>query len=240
MKKTLMLLISVFLLTGCQSVDEEALKNEIKNEILEELSFTDTFLQDQILDITSDIESYTVAIEVEISGSTSIGSGVIISKDNNTYEILTNEHVIRYADSIEIYVPSLNKYFLASVVKTNADEDLAIISVTTTDSLSIYNIISVDYSVGQLVLAVGTSTSIDYANTITLGIISNISETRIQHDAAINSGNSGGPLFNLNGELIGINVSKINTTSVGNSTINVEGMGFSIPINTIIDFINEE
>lgn len=243
MKKTLIIILSIFLLTGCNSIDEEQLKSELKQEIkteLEiELSQNYLDLNGHLQDISSQIELYTVAIKVEISSSISIGSGIIIKQDDNTYQILTNEHVVRYADKIEVYIPSLDVYFEATLEKESIENDLAILTITTSEILNVYTIMDVEYNVGEMVLAVGTSTSIEYVNTITLGIVSSISSERIQHDAAINSGHSGGPLFNLNGELIGINVSKINVTTVGNSTVNVEGMGFSIPISSVLLFVNE-
>ena len=243
MKKIIIILISMVLLTGCQSIDKDQLKSdlkqEIKSELIEELSNDYLNIDEHLQEITSIIKSYTVAIKIEISSSVSIGSGIIIKQDDNSYQILTNEHVIRYADKIEVYIPSLNKYFEATLEKENTNEDLAIISITTTDILSVYTVTDIEYSVGQLVLAVGTATSLDFANTVTLGIISNITDERIQHDAAINTGNSGGPLFTINGMLIGLNVSKINSTTVGNSIINVEGMGFCIPIEKVLLFLDE-
>ena len=164
---------------------------------------------------------------------------MLYSKNDNEYLILTNEHVIRYADSIEVYIPYKDIYVNATVSRSSIDVDLAILSINTLVELEVYEIKDVDYSIGEMVLACGTAISLDYANSITLGIISNIDDNRIQHDASINNGNSGGPLFNLNGELIGINVSKINTTYIGNTQVFVEGIGFSIGITDVISFLNE-
>lgn len=239
MKKILGLFMCLFLL-GCNSIDEDLLKSEIKSELQEDFIFDINDLNKHMIDITNQITIYTVAIIVTINEESSVlGSGFIYNKEGNTYSILTNEHVIRYASSIEVYLPIQDKYIAATVNKTSQEDDLAILDIISPDELDVYNIINVDYSIGELVLAVGASTSIDYINTVTLGIISNVSDNLIQHDAAINNGSSGGPLFNINGDLIGLNCSKINTNYYGGATVFVEGMGFAIDINTIISFINE-
>ena len=180
-------------------------------------------------------KTYTMAYVANILNL----QGLLYSKNDNEYLILTNEHVIRYADSIEVYIPYKDIYVNATVSRSSIDVDLAILSINTLVELEVYEIKDVDYSIGEMVLACGTAISLDYANSITLGIISNIDDNRIQHDASINNGNSGGPLFNLNGELIGINVSKINTTYIGNTQVFVEGIGFSIGITDVISFLNE-
>jgi serine protease Do len=238
MRKILVIVLLVFM-TGCTTVDEEQLKNDIKEEILEEIQFDPSLFNEHLIEISSSINKWTVAIEVTVGETTTIGSGIIYSNDENEYLILTNEHVVRYADSIEVFIPSQDIYITATIVKTDTELDLAILSISTLTELSYLEIVDVEYQIGEIVLACGTPISQEYPNSITLGIISNIYGNTIQHDASINIGNSGGPLFNLYGELIGINVSKINTTYIGNNTVFVEGMGFSIGIDTIILFISE-
>lgn len=238
MKKVLIIGL-ILLLSGCSNIDTELLKEEIKAELQEEMVFSYEDLNNHLVNVTESIKSYTVSIVVTLSDDTEIiGSGIIYEKDGNDYKILTNEHVLRYAQSISVYIPSYDTYYEANLVDSDNNIDLAIITITTLDELSVYNIKLVSYSVGEFVLAVGASTSIDYSNSVTLGIISRVEDNSIQHDAAINSGNSGGPLFNLNGDLIGINVSKITVTYNGNTPVYVEGMGFSIPIEIVNEYIN--
>jgi serine protease Do len=238
MKKILILCL-LLLLSGCTTVDEEALKEDIKNELLEEIAFDPDDFNQHLQQISEEITQYTVAIQVDLGETETFGSGLLFDKEGTTYSIITNEHVIRYHDSIEIYVPHLDKYFEATVLAEDGVLDLAVLTFSSNDDLSIYTIEPVTYQVGEIVLAVGSSTSLDYANTITLGIISRTEENIIQHDASINNGNSGGPLFNLNGQLIGINFSKLNTTYSGTTRIFVEGMGFARPIEDIITFLND-
>lgn len=237
--KKLILVILLLSIAGCSNIDEDQLKEEIIEELRDEIGFNPTIFNEHLITISNNIDKWTVAIEVTVGENTVIGSGLLYSKNDNEYFIITNEHVIRYADSIEIYIPYKDIYISATVLRSNIEFDLAILSISTLTELEVYQIVDIEYQIGEMVLACGTATSLDYANSITLGIISNIDGNTIQHDASINNGNSGGPLFNLNGELIGINVSKINTTYIGNTQVFVEGIGFSIGIDDIILFLNE-
>ncbi|MBU1094332.1 MAG: trypsin-like peptidase domain-containing protein [Firmicutes bacterium] len=237
MRKIWILFLILFL-TGCQQIDEEALKAEIKNEVLEEIQSQTIDFNDHLKSISILAKNCSVALEITMPGDvSSIGSGVIYSKENNDYYILTNEHVIRYYLTLEVYLPNEDLYIAASVVKSDATVDLAILKISTIEPLSVCSIEPVTYEVGELVLSVGSPIGLEYCNTVTLGIISRIEVDLIQHDAAINPGNSGGPLFNMEGQIIGINSSRLNTTYSGNTVVSVEGIGFSIPLEIIIAFI---
>lgn len=265
--KKLLLVFSVLFLFGCENIDQEALKNELKEELSTEIKaeLTDEIkaelqlelsteindllndqyafdidnLNNHLIDISTAGKECTVSIDVTISETAfSNGTGIIYDKVGQEYYIITNEHLTRYNTSIEVYFPTTDTYEIATVVKESEDMDLAIIKVTATEQFNACELKEVEYEVGELVLAVGASVNIDYTNTVTLGIISRIDRNRIQHDAAINPGNSGGPLFNLKGEIVGINVSKINTTYSGSTKVTVEGMGFAIDIEEILLFIN--
>lgn len=239
MKKVLLLLL-VLVLTGCEQIDRDALKEEIKTELSEELAYDYTDFQEQLITVTHYVTSCTVAVEITLADQSQYhGSGMIFQKDGNQYYVLTNEHVIRYHTTIEVYIPSRDQYISATVERIDEEVDLAIISISSLQELQICTIETVEYAVGEFVLAVGAPVELEYANSVTLGIVSKIEPNRIQHDAAINLGNSGGPLFTLNGDFIGLNVSKLHTTPYGGSLVNVEGLGFAIPLETIIDFINE-
>ncbi len=237
MKKVLIFFL-ILILSGCTKIDEEQLKEEIKNELLEELAFSSDDLNNQLIELSSQISLYTVAIDVDLEESNTFGSGILISKEGNIYQVLTNEHTLRYQESVSVYIPHLDKYFAATILKEDQENDLALLEFSTSEELETYQIIEPTYQIGEIVLAVGSSSSLEYANTITMGIISRIDEIHIQHDAAINSGNSGGPLFNLQGELIGLNYSKVNTTYIGTNKVFVEGMGFAIPYQVLTEFLN--
>ena len=157
------------------------------------------------------------------------GSGVIITKDGY---VATNYHVVEGASGITVHVPDDGAY-RASVVGVDPDQDLAVLKI---DASGLTPAVLGDSSklmVGQTALAVGNPLG-ELGGTVTAGIISALdremsvegqSMVLLQTDAAINRGNSGGGLFNLYGELIGI----INAKSVGSG---IEGLGFAIPINT--------
>ncbi len=154
------------------------------------------------------------------------GSGLIV--DSNGH-IVTNNHVIGDATEIEVRFSDKTK-LIAHVIGKDQDTDLAVLKVTTTRPLSSARFgDSAGVKVGQWVLAVGNPFGLD--RTVTLGVVSGIGreninlsryENFIQTDASINPGNSGGPLFNLRGEVIGINTAIINFA---------QGIGFAIPSN---------
>jgi len=236
--KKLLIVFLVLILVGCQQINEDELKQEIKNEILEEMQSQIVDFNEQLKSVSSQAKNCTIVVEITLPDeSKSHGSGVIYEQDSNDYYVITNEHVIRYYQSIEVYLPNQDRYLSASFIKSDPTVDLAILKITTGEVLDICELEPVDYMVGELVLSVGTPIDLDYLNTVTLGIISKIDDDFIQHDAAVNPGSSGGPLFNLEGQIIGINVSKLNTTSSGGSNITVIGIGFSIPIEVVIEFI---
>lgn len=154
------------------------------------------------------------------------GSGLIIDSDGY---IITNNHVIGDATEIEVRFSDKTK-LVANVVGKDPDTDLALLKVTARHPLPNARFgDSASVKVGQWVLAVGNPFGLD--RTVTLGVVSGIGrenmnlsryENFIQTDASINPGNSGGPLFNLHGEVIGINTAIINFA---------QGIGFAIPSN---------
>jgi serine protease Do len=164
-----------------------------------------------------------------------LGSGVLYRKNNNTYYIVTNNHVIDKADKIKVTIGE-NKPYDAKLIGTDPDNDIAVISIDTKDNLKLARFgDSNNLSAGDIVIAIGNPFGL--SGTMTMGIISALGrndigagETRsltdfIQTDASINPGNSGGSLMNINGEVIGINT-LIYSQSGGNI-----GIGFAIPIN---------
>ncbi len=157
------------------------------------------------------------------------GSGVIISSDGY---IVTNNHVVEGAENITVTLQDGTTY-TAKLIGTDSDTDIAVIKIEATDlTVAVWS--TAEMKVGEEVLAVGNPLG-RYGGTVTNGIISALSRditiegtemTLIQTNAAVNPGNSGGGLFNLSGELIGIVNAKTTTSSSGTS---VEGIGFAIP-----------
>ena len=162
------------------------------------------------------------------------GSGLIVDRDGH---IVTNNHVIGDAMEVEVRFSDKTK-LIAQVIGKDPDTDLALLKVTTDRPLPSAPFgDSSAVKVGQWVLAVGNPFGLD--RTVTLGVVSGIGrenmnlsryENFIQTDASINPGNSGGPLFNLRGEVIGINTAIINFA---------QGIGFAIPSNMAKQVIDQ-
>ncbi|MCF7915129.1 MAG: Do family serine endopeptidase [Spirochaetaceae bacterium] len=160
-----------------------------------------------------------------------LGSGVIVEKRGNNYYILTNNHVVGKADEIKTVLTSGEEYS-ATIVGKDPRKDLALVKVSTGDSLPVAKLGNSDnLKIGDWVLAVGSP--FGFVSSVTAGIVSakgrsgpanNISEF-IQTDAAINRGNSGGALVNMQGEVIGIN------TWIAAPSGGSVGLGFAVPIN---------
>ncbi|MBQ8847979.1 MAG: trypsin-like peptidase domain-containing protein [Candidatus Gastranaerophilales bacterium] len=172
-----------------------------------------------------------VSIEADIDRGTSGGTGLIISKSGI---ILTSSHVIEHAKNIHVTTKSGKDYTARVLAILKNKNDLALIKIDTKEDLQLAKFGDSDLvKVGQRVLTIGCP--FGFKNTLTTGIISRIDYERnkIQTDAAINPGCSGGPLLNLNGEIIGINQSIYNPD---NNRSNI-GIGFALPSNYAVDFI---
>lgn len=171
--------------------------------------------------------------------STGSGSGVIIGKNDTELLIATNNHVVSGAESLTVcFNDDKDAVFDAKIKGTDADNDLAVIAIKLSDiSEDVLNSISVatlgdstQMEVGDQVVAIGNA--LGFGQSVTSGVISALDRevtiddttaTLMQTDAAINPGNSGGALFNMKGEVIGINSAKY-------ASDQVEGMGFAIPM----------
>ncbi len=160
------------------------------------------------------------------------GSGVIISSDGY---IITNHHVIEGADNISVLLPDKGRYD-AQLVGEDTLTDLALLQIDETGLTAMPLGDSNQLKVGETVAAIGNPLGY-FQQTVTAGIISAVDRqvrfpgsdfaySFVQTDALVNPGNSGGPLVNLDGEIIGINTAKI-------SLMGVEGIGLSIPSNTV-------
>ena len=188
--------------------------------------------------------------ELAVAGE---GSGVIYKKDGDTAYIVTNNHVISGAEKIDILLASGEK-LSGELVGADTYSDIAVIKIAADKVTTIAEFANSDtIKVGETAIAIGSPLGSVYANTVTQGIISSLSRTvtsqtedgqtistnAIQTDVAINPGNSGGPLINIQGQVIGINSSKITSSSVSSSGVAIEGMGFAIPSNDVVQIINQ-
>ncbi len=175
------------------------------------------------------------------------GSGVIYKKSGNTAYIVTNNHVVSGSNALQVIL-SNGKKVDAQLVGADSATDLAVLKINAANVKEVASFgNSNSIKAGQDVLAIGSPMGSEYANTVTKGIVSAKNRTLkagtdgtltsvIQTDAAINSGNSGGPLINMAGQVIGINSMKLSSDNDGSS---VEGIGFAIPSNEVVSIINQ-
>ena len=174
--------------------------------------------------------------EYQTSG---LGSGVIVRKTGNTYYVLTNNHVAGDATKISVKLND-GRSFEAKLVGTDDRIDIALISFETKDTIPVAKLGDSDkVKAGDICMAFGAP--LGYSQSVTQGIISAVGRSEshmsaisdyIQTDTAINQGNSGGPLVNIYGEVIGIN------TWIASQSGGSQGLGFAIPINNIKNSID--
>ncbi|MBX9851113.1 MAG: trypsin-like peptidase domain-containing protein [Cytophagaceae bacterium] len=213
---------------------QETLIKGLKVEIdsIREVTFVDKI---DPLSFATQGDLYKTCIESCVTVKTEFGhgSGVIISK---TGGILTNYHVIEDAKKIEIIFS--NELILeAEIIKVNEERDVAFLKVKAGSGFKCLPIHTGELSVGTDVLAIGTPEDISLGQSVTKGIVSGKRKIEgqiyIQTDVSINSGNSGGPLVNTKGEIVGIVVAKIKQAGT-------EGLGFAIPINEALKVLKIE
>lgn len=177
------------------------------------------------INVYEKINPAIVAIDAKIPTGVSSGSGCIINKNGT---ILTSSHVIDNSNNIEVTVANGEKYDALILEQTGLSKDLALIKINPKQPLKTVKFgDSSNVKVGQKVLAIGNP--FGFNGTLTQGIVSRIDykKNKIQTDAAINPGSSGGPLVNTTGEVIGINQAIYNP----DDNVSNIGIGFAIPIN---------
>lgn len=182
-----------------------------------------------------------VSITCTLSSGISSGTGVIFS---DTGYIVTNAHVVDGAASVSVQLTD-DRVFSADIIGSDEISDLAVLYIEAEDLKPALFGSSSNLRVGDTVVAIGDPLGVKFRGTYTDGIISAINRdvdvdghtmTLIQTNAALNSGNSGGPLINCYGQVIGINTMKIGafTDSAG-----VEGIGFAIPSSTVKEIVDQ-
>lgn len=180
-------------------------------------------------------------VSVMADGGQSIGTGVIIDQDGY---IVTSYHVVESGAEINVLRYD-NASYLATIVASDEISDLAVLKIDAAGLVAAEFGDSDALQVGDEVVAIGNPLGIELCGTMTNGIISAINRnldlngtkmTLIQTNAALNNGNSGGPLINSYGQVIGINTAKISTYYTSSS---VEGIGFAIPSATVKHIVDE-
>lgn len=184
-----------------------------------------------IISLYKKINPAIVSIDTQINRGMSCGTGCIIDK---TGLILTSAHVIESGKNITVTMFNGQNYDAKIVKSFDKNEDIVLLKISVPNELKTVKFgDSEKIKVGQKVFAIGNP--FGFNGTLTQGIVSRIDYTknRIQTDAAINPGSSGGPLLNTKGEIIGINQAIFNPD---NNISNI-GIGFAIPINSVKEYL---
>lgn len=231
------LMFKVFGKTGTSSTEHSSI-NTVNVDVKTELT-----------DVIKKAKDSTVGIAVyENSRMAGSGSGVVYKKNGKDVYVITNHHVINSSNDIEVVYPN-GESIKATVVGSDRYGDIAVLKMKPDFEVTPFKIGDSDLlDTGETVLAVGSPLGIEYAGTVTQGIVSapkrsvsvDLNNDQkddwdmnvIQTDAAINPGNSGGALINSVGELVGI-------TSMKYASEAVEGMGFALPINDAVNLVEE-
>ena len=228
----------IICLTAFSFFYEYYLKNLVIETTKREVTVTDKGIAeavDKVYDAVVVVESYYK------NQLYSTGTGFVYKTEDNKAYILTNHHVIESSDEVRVVFTNDTKEKV-EVVGSDAYSDIAVLSVDKDKIISVAEMgSSEELKVGDTAFAVGAPLdSSTYAWTVTRGVISGKNRTVatsstimevLQTDTAINSGNSGGPLCNSNGQVIGVTNMKLASSSI-------EGMGFAIPIETAIKNAN--
>ena len=182
-----------------------------------------------------------VSISCQSSRSSSSGTGVILSADGY---IVTNAHVVEGAQTVTVQLTD-DRTYSAQIVGYDDISDLSVLHIDCTDLSPAQFGDSSTLRVGDTVVAIGDPLGVEFRGTYTNGIVSAINRdvevngrimTLIQTNAALNSGNSGGPLINCYGQVIGINTMKIGTFT---DNAGVEGLGFAIPSAQVKEIVDQ-
>lgn len=186
-----------------------------------------------VISLYEKINPAIVCIDSHVSSGVSCGTGCIIDKSGI---ILTSAHVLEDGNNVVVTMSNGQDYIAEVLTKLGEKKDIALLKINVPVNLKTVKLgDSEKIKVGQKVLAIGNP--FGFNGTLTQGIISRIDyeKNRIQTDAAINPGSSGGPLLNKNGEIIGINQAIFNPD---NNISNI-GIGFAIPINLVKEYLAE-
>lgn len=189
---------------------------------------------DNVPNLYKKINPAIVSIDSHLKDGVSCGTGCVINSDGT---ILTSAHILEDGTDIIITMSNGEDYKAEIIKKVGENKDIALLKIKVPYELKTVKLgDSTKIKVGDSVLAIGNP--FGFNGTLTKGIISRIdySKNRIQTDAAINPGSSGGPLLNTHGEIIGINQAIYNPD---NNISNI-GIGFATPVNLIKEYLNEE
>ncbi|MBQ8834407.1 MAG: trypsin-like peptidase domain-containing protein [Oscillospiraceae bacterium] len=193
---------------------------------------------DSVVAVSSTVQAASI---YGVTQGTSTGSGFILTEDGF---VVTNCHVVEGATAVSVVMHNGLEYD-AQIVGTDSTNDIAVLKIDADNLPAAAVGSSDDLVIGDMVVAIGNPLG-ELTSTQTVGYVSgkdrdvttdNTIINMIQTDAAINSGNSGGPLFNMNGEVVGITTAKYSGTT--GSGASIEGIGFAIPIDDVKGIISD-
>lgn len=235
--------------TDTESTKEASSENVVSSGTFSSVSDVASQCKPSVVAITctsiEEVQSFWGTQSYQAEGA---GSGIIVAQNDTELLIATNNHVVSGAESLSVCFNDDKEQVYEAVIKgTDPNNDLAVVAINLDDiseetmsSIKIATLGDSDtLTVGEQIVAIGNA--LGYGQSVTSGIVSaldrevtidNITSSLIQVDAAINPGNSGGALFNMKGELVGINSAKY-------ASEEVEGMGYAIPITKAKDILNE-
>ncbi len=226
--------------------------SKVQDAVVSIINLQSTSSNDQLGGLFGSDESNSSSNDSTLE-TASEGSGVIYKKSGDTAYIVTNNHVVEGQKELQVVLADGTKV-TATLVGTDSYTDLAVLKISSSKVTTVATFgDSSALKVGEPAIAIGSPLGSEYANSVTEGIISSlnrqvtstndegesVSINAIQTDAAINPGNSGGPLINIEGQVVGINSSKIASSSSSSSGVSVEGMGFAIPSKDVVTIINQ-
>ena len=205
-----------------------------------------TSLNTTVVNLVKAVEKSVIGVSnyMNADGTSTAGTGTggIYKRETTSngykYTVFTNHHVIEDAKSVKVYLGDIDEYVFATIVKSDAQLDLAVLTFEHTNLYEPLKLGSIgSIANGDFVIAIGNPGGYSYYGSVTFGMVSKYNRqygsnkmTYVQHDAPINPGNSGGPLFNLNGEVVGINTLKLVSSDI-------EGMGFAIAMEEFLEYL---
>ncbi|MBQ1252101.1 MAG: trypsin-like peptidase domain-containing protein [Firmicutes bacterium] len=234
---------SVFLLSQHFSEEQAVAQNDTAAEMIPSDNITPATndgTELSVAEVNQKVSPAVVLITARGMVGGGQGTGFIISDDGY---IVTNAHVVADFNEITVTLNDEAKTeYPATVVGADATTDIAVLQIRAKDLPTAEIGTSADLQVGQDVVVIGNPLGEEFSGSVTTGIISALDRQvefddgsvydYIQTDAAINSGNSGGPLMNMQGQVIGVNAAKIDSSVA-------EGMGFAIPIDDVVPVVND-
>ena len=192
--------------------------------------------------LADSVVTISTTLSDESGGGRGVGTGVVLTSDG---EILTNAHVIEDASEVVVRFAGETEPRVAKILASDVGNDLALIKVDITGLVAATFAKPGSVQIGDAVVAIGYALALDGGPTVTSGIVSALKRTietdsgalnsLIQTDAAISSGNSGGPLVNLKGEVVGINTA----VARGDSESAANNIGFSISVDEVLIVIEQ-